>query len=112
MLDLALRNPSSVNAFDPYREDIRVEFKKTRLIDQALKVIKEDSELCKYFDNGMEESWSAYNNISGIGVGSRQFDTFPDPLQNSIGREDQTVGTRLYGKLYKNATNQNLLTLL
>ncbi|KAI8385733.1 gamma-tubulin complex component protein [Blakeslea trispora] len=39
LMDLVLRNPSSVAAYDPFKEDIKVSMSHLRLIDQLLRII-------------------------------------------------------------------------
>ncbi|RUP46947.1 Spc98 family-domain-containing protein, partial [Jimgerdemannia flammicorona] len=39
LLDLVLRNPSSVAAYDPFKEDVKVQMSGLRLIDQLLRII-------------------------------------------------------------------------
>lgn len=38
-MDLVLRNPSSVAAYDPFKEDVKVSMSHLRLIDQLLRII-------------------------------------------------------------------------
>ncbi|GAN09739.1 spc97 like protein [Mucor ambiguus] len=39
LMDLVLRNPSSVAAYDPFKEDVKVSMSHLRLIDQLLRII-------------------------------------------------------------------------
>ncbi|OAD77487.1 hypothetical protein PHYBLDRAFT_154555 [Phycomyces blakesleeanus NRRL 1555(-)] len=39
LMDLVLRNPSSVAAYDPFKEDVKISMSSHRLIDQLLRVI-------------------------------------------------------------------------
>lgn len=39
LMDLVLRNPSSVSAYDPFKEDVKVSMSHLRLIDQLLRII-------------------------------------------------------------------------
>ncbi|RUS20820.1 Spc98 family-domain-containing protein [Endogone sp. FLAS-F59071] len=39
LLDLVLRNPSSVAAYDPFKEDVKVQMSGLRLVDQLLRII-------------------------------------------------------------------------
>lgn len=39
LLDLTLRNPSSVAAYDPFKEDVKVGMSSLRMVDQLLRII-------------------------------------------------------------------------
>lgn len=39
LLDLTLRNPSSVAAYDPYKEDVKVGMSSLKMVDQLLRII-------------------------------------------------------------------------
>jgi gamma-tubulin complex component 2 len=39
LMDLVLRNPSSVAAYDPFKEDVKVSMSHLRLVDQLLRII-------------------------------------------------------------------------
>ena len=66
LLDLVLRNPSSVAHTDPFKEDVKVEMSNVRLVDQLLRIINVETGPVTR-TNSMSEIFGARKDIGRMG---------------------------------------------
>ncbi|KAI9022773.1 Spc98 family-domain-containing protein [Phycomyces nitens] len=102
LMDLVLRNPSSVAAYDPFKEDVKISMSSHRLIDQLLRVINVagmDSLPTEMFPGSKNHRWT---------LGSGHIDTAP---QTHLPERSQSMAGGVMGGVQNVLTGYEAFTL-